>query len=581
MLSELLQQAHGDRPLWLPELRAAFLGDPAARPLALRLTKHDGTRQDFPCAIPRWETEEEQRLAAAFFYACIYNILSVYSGRELVLYFDTADQELCALYDSLETVFQLHEKKRQGYGKVISIAGRIAASCGGEAFHFAKAALADYVPLAEPTAKTADTALDERLRGVCKEASGLGLCGVDVGGTDIKLAVSDGDKLVCTKEFDWNPSAYRTAEEIIEPILLLTRLMRACLAAKRSALPEHLQEKLREALRKDAPPALIRDAVSRAEGALGGRVDVLDGVGLSYPDIVIGDRILGGETPKTDGMRRNAALDYEREFQKLSELKDTLLTLCRRGGHVRITNDGNMAAFTAAVELAHSDEAADLADGVIAHSLGTELGTGWLTAEGEIPALPLELYDLVLDLGSFPSRAYPPRDLRSTRNENSGLPGARRYVGQAAAYRLAQKRKSALLEGFTAQEGDLLTLAMQPQDMRKPCLEYLMARAEAGDADAAAIFRDIGENLSVVVREMDDLLHPAAKTRFLFGRFVKRPEVFRLLDEGFHRKVGDVRLIQSDENLAYTPLMQALAQAPDVTVAQFGQAIGSVYFAVT
>ena len=141
MLSHLLQQAREDRPLWLPDMRAAFLQDPAARHLTLRLTKHDGTRQDFPCSIPRWETEEEQRLAAEFFHACIYNLLSVYSGRELLLYFDTADQELCTLYDSLRTVFQLGRTQRQGYGKVISIASRIAASCGGEAFRFSEADL--------------------------------------------------------------------------------------------------------------------------------------------------------------------------------------------------------------------------------------------------------------------------------------------------------------------------------------------------------------------------------------------------------------------------------------------------------
>ena len=30
-----------------------------------------------------------------------------------------------------------------------------------------------------------------------------------------------------------------------------------------------------------------------------------------------------------------------------------------------------------------------------------------------------------------------------------------------------------------------------------------------------------------------------------------------------------------------TPLMQALAERPDVTVAQFGQAVGAIYFALT
>ena len=195
--------------------------------------------------------------------------------------------------------------------------------------------------------------------------------------------------------------------------------------------------------------------------------------------------------------------------------------------------------------------------------------------------MPLELYDLILDLGSRPSAALPPEDLRSTRNANSGLPGARRYLGQAACYRMAQELESAMLEGFTEETDGLLQIRSSPRDLRKPCLEHLMQLAEEGDADASAIFRDIGENLSAVTREMEYLLHPAAKSRFLFGRFIKRPKVFRLLEEGFHRGVGDVTLIPSDEGLANTELMRELAQSKDATVAQFGQAVGAIYFAVT
>ena len=125
MLSDLLRQAREDRPLWLPQLRAAFLEDESARPLTLRLTAHDGTQRDFPCALPRWESAEERQFAAEYLYACVYNILAVYSGRELRLYFDMSDRELCALYDTLDTVFQLGEAKRRGYGKPVSIASRI------------------------------------------------------------------------------------------------------------------------------------------------------------------------------------------------------------------------------------------------------------------------------------------------------------------------------------------------------------------------------------------------------------------------------------------------------------------------
>ena len=108
MLSAYLDRACADRPLWLPELRAAFLADESARPLKLRIKLHDGSMRDFACAVPRWETAEEQRFAAEYLYACVYNILAVYSGRALRLFFDTADGELCALYESLADVFQLY-----------------------------------------------------------------------------------------------------------------------------------------------------------------------------------------------------------------------------------------------------------------------------------------------------------------------------------------------------------------------------------------------------------------------------------------------------------------------------------------
>ena len=154
-------------------------------------------------------------------------------------------------------------------------------------------------------------------------------------------------------------------------------------------------------------------------------------------------------------------------------------------------------------------------------------------------------------------------------------------MGQAAAYRLAERLDPGLLDGFTVQEGGMVRIASSPRDLRKPCLEHLMALAEAGEGAAPEIFREIGGHLAVVTREMDRLLEPGAKARFLFGRFVKRPGVFALLEQGFRAGAEGVRLIPSDEGLANTPLMRALAAEPDVTVAQFGQAVGSIYFSLT
>jgi hypothetical protein len=148
-----------------------------------------------------------------------------------------------------------------------------------------------------------------------------------------------------------------------------------------------------------------------------------DGIGLCFPDVVVKNKIVGGEVYKTRGIRKNPAIDYESDFAELTDLDLRLKAWVRPGGRVRIINDGPMASFTAAVEIAASPEADEVANGVFAHTLGTELGTGWVTETGAIPDIPLEVYNFIVDLGSWPERSYEPDDLRSVNNFNTGLPG--------------------------------------------------------------------------------------------------------------------------------------------------------------
>ena len=526
MLSAFLEPARNDSPLWLPDLRTLFAAEPGALPLVLRLTCPNGLERDYRLGLPRWETNAERAFLRQFLCAHVYNLLSAFSGSAICFFCDAPLNELAAelpgCFDCLD-----------GLGKVMNIARRI---CGD--FRFRVAPLADYVPR-ESSLAPAPAALGETLRQRCREAETGGIVGLDVGGSDIKLAVVLDGKLLYTEEYDWNPAASPTAEGITDPILAL--------------------------LRK------ARTAMEREGGAL-------SAVGLSFPDIVIHDRIVGGETPKTKGMRENGALDYETEFAKIRELKREILALCAHGGRCRICNDGSMAAFTAAAELAANGEDEAVAGGVIAHSLGTDLGTGWLLPDGTIPPIPLEMYDLLLDLGSFPEEALPAENLRSTRNENSGMAGLRRYLGQAAAYRLAWELQPAL--GFAREEGGVLTIPAAPEDLRKPALAHLMALAEAGTPEAEEVFRRIGRHLAVAAREMDWIFGETPQVRFLFGRFVKSPHCFMLLREGFDEAGTGLRLEAADEELANTSLMRQLASRKDVTVAQFGQAIGAVYFAM-
>ena len=118
---------------------------------------------------------------------------------------------------------------------------------------------------------------------------------MDIGGTDIKLVLTQNGQLVGIKEYDWNPASSSTAEGIIGPIRVL----------------------IQEAIGETVPGML------------------LDGLGISFPDVVIRNRIVGGEGPKTQGMRLHAP-DYEAEFEKITALSNHLAPLCVPGAPIRI-----------------------------------------------------------------------------------------------------------------------------------------------------------------------------------------------------------------------------------------------------
>ena len=569
MLGNFLKQA--GQPLWLPDLRDSFAELPNTVPLVVRLKSFDAQTRDYAHHIPHWGNAAERSLIGDYLCATIYNTMSVCGGYELTIYTDTSDKALMNLLGELPEIFQISAQQRRGFGKVVNIANRMGRAFGGKDFSLRIEDIKGYLP--HSAAQQPQGELSRGLRSLCAAADGSNCVGVDVGGTDIKLAASQNGQLIAIKEYDWNPAACSTVDGIIEPILLLTRLMRACIAANGT------DEALTRALRKDASNAEMAAAVADAERRYD--ADVLDAVGVSFPDIVLRDRIVGGETPKTRGVRNNPTVNYEAEFARLGTLKDRLLALCRGEGRCHLANDGNIAAFTAAVELACGELPDAVARGVVAHSLGTDLGTGMLYADGAIPQLPLELYDTWVDLGSAPYAALPPDDLRATRNENSGLPGARRYLGQAAAYRLANQFDPQLLDGFTEEADGVMRIRMFPEDLRKPCLEHLMQKASEGDTNAEEIFRQIGRNLAVVTRELEFLLHPKTDVRWLFGRFVKSERCFALLREGFVESLPHIQLENGGDGLVNTSLMAQLAQRQDVTVAQFAQAVGAVYYALT
>lgn len=582
MLKTFLQKAALDESVYITDVREAFQAG-GTRPFHLHVLLCDRSVREFPLMLPDTHGPEEERFLAGYIHAVIYNILSALGALRMDIYLDKADSGLLALAEGLEQVFQLSLPKasRTGYGKCLNVNERIlAALFREEHFSFRILDLSH-----EPAVDTLGAAAGQPVfAGLPAMTAGRMLMGMDIGGTDVKLAVSVDGALVLCKEFDWFPAACTRAEEITGPLLLLTRLLRAAGSLYWAGRGDEAD---RRALGRYASLEEMARGAEAMERAAGASLRNFDAIGLCFPDVVIRNRIVGGETHKTLGLRSNPALDYEAQFAQITALNDALALYVTGEGAVMNINDGPMAAFTAAVEQAAGG--GNLSEGFFAHTLGTDLGTGWVRPDGSIPEIPLEVYNFIIDLGSGPQRRFPPEDVRSVNNVNTLLPGTlQRYTGQSGVFRLAAKYlpqtapeifQEALRLGLFRWEGEQLVVPTRPEDMRKACLEFFMDRAaQPGQEACAHIFREIGAFLAVTWRETDYILRPEARERTLFGRLVKLPACFRLLCEGAARREPGLVLHAADGTLANTALMRQLDARPDCTVAQFAQAVGAVYY---
>ena len=581
MLSAFLNQAQADQPVYITDVRKAFQTE-GTRPFHIHVTLYDDTERCFPLRLPVVSNRDEAEFVRSYIHATLYNILSSLGALRIDLYLDPADADAMDMAKNLDTVFQtqLPKTQRSGYGKSLNVNERtiFALTQGKDKFAFRILNIADEPEIGAQTDAAAAEPVFSKLPAMTQNRMVLGM---DIGGTDIKLAVSIDGKLAICKEFDWFPASFATAEQLIDPILLLTRLLRA--AGTLWAKGEKLDE---VSLSKTASLEEMERGAAAMEQAAG-QLRNFDAIGLCFPDVVIRNQIVGGETYKTRGMRENTALDYEAQFAKITNLCDLLKAYVTPDGAVMNTNDGPMAAFTAAVEQAAAG--ADVSRGFFAHTLGTELGTGWVRPDGSIPEIPLEVYNFIIDLGSFPQKQYDANDVRSINNFNTLLPGTlQKYTCQSGVFRLAVRNlpqqdaavyEQAFAKGLFLRQGDKLVVPTEPKDMRKPCLEFFMAMAADPAHEACAeIFRQIGEYLAVTWSETEYILHPETADRTLFGRLVKNPVCFRLMCQGAARREPALRQYAADGSLANTELMRQLDSHPDYTVAQFAQAIGAIFY---
>jgi len=608
MLKKFLKTAKSGDPVYISHVYQAFneLEDSKKQVMhcVLTLLEKDEKRL-FEIHMPRFEAlnHEEINFIKGYVWAEIYNILSSLGGKVMHIYIDSTNTDLLELISELNQVFQIDKKstERDGYGKCINVNDRMMRTlCPKEpSFRFIPSKLSD-IPTIPEVIKSGDEE-NSIFTKVTENLEDKIICGMDIGGTDIKLVLAKNGAIDCYKEYDWFPALFKTSNQLVEPICLLVRLLRAKvsmdkkleLSDEKSPVITSLISDIHLALDKDATDDFMLKVVTKAEQYLAGDYVEIDAIGLCYPDVVVKDKIVGGECYKARGIRNNPNINFEEDLLTLTNLDAKLHELIKKDGSVNIINDGPMASFTAAVEMAVSTSPEAIRKGVFAHTLGTELGTGWVKSNGSIPDIPLEVYNFIIDLGSFVEKQYPNDDIRSINNFNTNLPGTlQKYCSQSGVFRLAMKYfpsqrpdlyKELFLKNLVVEkviDGHLgFYVPIEPNDQRKAFLEHMMTLPEReNDEVNTLIWRNIGEFLAITWIETEKILKPASPSRILFGRLVKNSRCFDLIKEGAKNITNDIVLEVADATMANTPLMKQLENNPHYTVAQFAQAIGAVYF---
>jgi len=607
MIKEFLQAANAGEPVFITTVCEAFekLKKNEKQVLNCVLTLLENNKKRlFKISLPLLDGlgSEEITFVKSYVWAKIYNILSSLGGKEMNIYVDKSNSSLTELAAELNQVFHIDKKRseRRGYGRAVNVIDRMLGALCVDApgFRFNILDISEMPEIneidTEGRKKHGDSSI---FRKVTENLDGKVICGIDVGGTVIKAVLVKDGKIDSCKEYNWFPAGFRETGQLIEPICLIVRLMRAKISLESlnstSDAKAELIGDINKALDKNASDDFILAAVEKAEAFLNGRYVEIDAIGLTFPDVVVRNKIVGGEVYKTRGIRNNPNIDYEKDFLKLTNLNDRLREFIKKGGAVNIINDGSMAAFTAAVENAAAGSSELIANGIFAHTIGTELGTGWITGDGIIPDIPLEVYNFIIDLGSFVEKQYPSDDLRSINNFNTELPGTlQKYCSQSGVFRLAMKyfpkeRPDLYQELFDRGlvvekevDGHIgYYVPTEPKDMRKQFLEHMVALVEReNDEVNKRIWKDIGAFLAVTWLETEKILNPGTARRVLFGGVVANKRCFELIKEGAKTINKDIVLDVADSEMANTSLMKQLEANPKYTVTQFAQAVGAVYF---
>ncbi len=581
------------KPLFLSELQERISRLPAGERQEIRLLVWVNKEQEYRklCfEMPKGETlQGERELYRRYLLAMMNNLLVSFGGAGLELYFDETDQELKSLTEEAVAEFQADSPRndRKSYGVYLNYINRMNVFLGLDRFAFQLKDLSAWPKLdLEKEYRIYVPQKEEEelklLKRTATELEGRCICSLDVGGNSIKGAVVKDGRALVLKEYQWYPTGCRTAQEMNDPMLLMVRFLSACtglmerdgnLAAAEAAFA------------KNVPYGQLlaeTEALERSGICTKGRFDAIV---IGFPDIVVHNKIAGGESFKHQGMKNNPDTDYEVEFFKTSDLDELAAPYAKEGAPVVVLNDGNAASYITSVEQTFAPESFIDENGMFCCTIGTEMGTGFISRGGTIQHIPLEGFQHVIDLGNEEYQKYPPADLRSVNSTNTGIPGVvQKYISQMGLFRMALtalwESKDPLFEklqemGLIAYNAgaDTLYSVLEPEDRRGTLTRFLVSRLSEGCPAVEEAFRMMGKAMGILI-DQDRLIFPEITTRrLLSGGIIADDRAFALMREGLRAYNPSYDVMRLDEETMYSPLLRSMT--PEQR--SFNVAIGSAY----
>jgi hypothetical protein len=584
------------RPLYLTELqeRIALLPDAEKQEIKILLiTNRSGQYRRLCFAFPKGRLlQEYPALLRRYLLAMINNMVVSFGGASLELYFNTADGDLFGIMQDAVAEFDLDREDncRTGYGVYVNYINRMNTFLDLGKFQIR---FKDAGSWKEPDpglefrvceVRSEKRAL-ELLRRAASEMEGKCFCSLDVGGNSIKGAVVSGGDIRVTKEYQWYPAGLKTADEMNNSQLLMLRFLGGYTAAAEAGMDLD-SGIIREALNRNASYNTVLAAAEHLEGMGVSPYERFDAVVIGFPDIVVHNKIAGGESFKHRGMKMNAATDYEKEFFKTSELDNMARVYAKAGAPVIVLNDTNTASYLISVEQSSLEETIIDENGMFINTIGTEMGTGLISRGGAIHYVPLECYQHVIDLGNTGGEQYQLNDVRSTRNMNTGIPGTvQKNITQLGLFRMAvsafaendKKMLDALLEQKLIsydRNKDLIEIVTEPIDSRDKLTRFLTDEMLAGKNPVMeGIIRAMGKGMGILI-DQDRLIFPEIKPRRLVsGGIMASDLVFQLFRDALRQHNPDYDVIRLDEQTVHNPLLKKIK--PEQRT--FTVAIGSAF----